>query len=71
MEHISKIKVLDVLSVCLIRHTSYDNCKCTDCKFYGTDCIEAHRYAESAVKLLKAKEVTDGQKQHSIYDSTK
>lgn len=59
MEAISKIKVLDVLSVCLIRHESSD-CKCKDCKFYGADCIEAHKYAESAVKLLKVKEVTDG-----------
>ena len=61
MEQISKIKVLDVLSVCLIRHESVD-CKCKDCKFYGTDCVEAHRYAESAVKLVKVKEVTDGRK---------
>lgn len=59
MEQISKIKVLDVLSVCLIRHESED-CKCKDCKFYGTDCVEAHRYAERAVKLVKFKEVTDG-----------
>ena len=58
MVKISKIKVLDVLSICLIRHESED-CKCKDCKFYGQDCIDAHRYAESAVKLLKAKEVTD------------
>ena len=59
MDQISKIKVLDVLSVCLIRHESQD-CKCKDCRFYGPDCIEAHRYAESAVKLLKVKEVTNG-----------
>lgn len=59
MEQISKIKVLDVLSVCLIRHESED-CKCKDCQFYGEECIAAHRYAESAVKLLKVKEVTDG-----------
>lgn len=56
MDQISKIKVLDVLSVCLIRHESED-CKCKDCQFYGQDCISAHRYAESAVKLLKVKEV--------------
>lgn len=55
---VSKIKVLDVLSVCLIRHES-DDCKCKDCKFYGEECIAAHRYAESAVKSLKVKEVTD------------
>lgn len=60
MDQISKIKVLDVLSICLIRHESND-CKCKDCKFYGDDCIAAHRYAESAVKCLKVKEVTDGQ----------
>lgn len=59
MDQISKIKVLDVLSVCLIRHESTD-CNCTGCKYYGADCIEAHRYAESAVKCLKVKEVTDG-----------
>lgn len=59
MDKISKIKVLDVLSICLIRHESED-CKCKDCKCYGQDCIDAHRYAESAVKLLKAKEVTYG-----------
>lgn len=58
MDKISKIKVLDVLSICLIRHESED-CKCKDCMFYGQYCIDAHRYAESAVKLLKAKEVTD------------
>lgn len=59
MDKISKIKVLDVLSICLIRHESED-CKCKDCKFYGQCCIDAHRYAERAVKLIKAKEVTDG-----------
>ena len=59
MDQISKIKVLDVLSVCLIRHESVD-CKCKDCRFYGPDCIEAHRYAESAVEFLKVKEVTNG-----------
>lgn len=61
MEQISKIKVLDVLSVCLIRHESED-CKCKDCSFYGTDCVDAHRYAEKAVKLLKVKVVTDAKR---------
>lgn len=65
MEQISKIKVLDVLSVCLIRHESED-CKCKDCMFYGTDCVEAHRYAESAVECLKVKEVTDDRKENNI-----
>ena len=59
MDQISKIKVLDVLSVCLIRHDSED-CKCKDCKYYGAECVEAHRYAEAAVKCMKVKEVTDG-----------
>ena len=58
---ISKIKVLDVLSICLIRHESED-CKCKDCRFYGEECIQAHKYAEGAVRSLKVKEVTDGQK---------
>ena len=57
MDQISKIKVLDVLSTCLVRHEAND-CKCKDCCYYGEDCIRAHRYAESAVKLLKVKEVT-------------
>lgn len=56
---ISKIKVLDVLSICLIRHESED-CKCKDCVYYGSECIEAHRCAEGAVRALKVKEVTDG-----------
>lgn len=56
---ISKIKVLDVLSTCLIRHES-EGCKCKDCRFYGEDCIEAHKYAEGAVRSLKVKEVKDG-----------
>ena len=55
---ISKIKVLDVLSICLIRHESED-CKCKDCRCYGEDCIEAHKYAERAVRSLKVKEVND------------
>ncbi len=59
MEQISKIKVLDVLSVCRIRHESED-CKCKDCMFYGPDCINAHKFAESAVRIIKVKEVTDG-----------
>lgn len=58
MAQFSKDKVLDVLSVCLIRHESED-CKCKDCMFFGSDCIDAHRYAENAVRLLKVKEVTD------------
>ena len=62
MDQISKIKVLDVLSICLIRH-EFNDCKCKDCKCYGDDCIAAHRYAELAVKLLKVKEVTDGRKE--------
>lgn len=61
---ISKIKVLDVLSICLIRHESED-CKCKDCAYYGSECIEAHRYAEGAVRSLKVKEVTDG-KQNTL-----
>lgn len=58
MDQISKIKVLNVLSICLIRHESND-CKCKDCKFYGDDCIAAHHYAESAVKSLRVKEIKD------------
>ena len=58
MDRFSKDKVLDILSVCLFRHESED-CKCKDCTFFGADCIDAHKYAESAVKLLKVKEVTD------------
>ena len=57
---ISKIKVLDVLSICMIRHESED-CKCKDCQFYGEDCIRAHRYAEIAVKALKVKEVENAE----------
>ncbi len=59
MDQISKIKVLDVLSVCRIRHESED-CKCKDCMFYGQDCVNAHKFAESAVRIIKVKEVTDG-----------
>ena len=59
MDQISKIKVLDVLSVCLIRHES-TNVNCMGCKYYGPDCIEVHKYAEVAVKCLKVKEVTNG-----------
>lgn len=59
MEQISKIKVLDVLSVCRIRHESEDF-KCKGCIFYGQDCVNAHKFAESVVRIIKVKEVTDG-----------
>ena len=59
MDQISKIKVSDVLSVCLIRHESTTNCKCSDCKYFGSECIEAHRYAAMAVRVLKTKEVQE------------
>lgn len=59
MEDISKNKTLEVLSTCLVRHSA-SSCKCSDCIYYGPECIEAHRYAERAVKSLKIKEVTDG-----------
>lgn len=62
MYQISKERAIDVLSICLIRHES-TTCNCIGCECYGKDCIEAHRYAESAVRVLKVKEVTDGRKE--------
>ena len=60
MEDISKNKTLEVLSTCLIRHSA-SSCKCSDCIYYGTDCINAHTFAHHAVKTFKRnKEVTDG-----------
>ena len=60
MEDISKNKTLEVLSTCLIRHSA-ESCKCSDCIYYGTDCINAHKFAHYAVKTFKRnKEVTDG-----------
>ena len=64
MDQISKIKVSDVLSVCLIRHESTTTCKCSDCKYFGSECIEAHRYADMAVRVLKTKEVQDAEKEN-------
>lgn len=61
MEDISKNKTLEVLSTCLIRHSA-SSCKCSDCIYYGKDCINAHEFAHYAVKSFKRmKEVTDGQ----------
>ena len=60
MSNISKELVLDVLSTCIIRHTT--DTKCKDCKYYGPDCLEAHEYANSAVKYLKKSEVENGRK---------
>ena len=65
MDQISKIKILDVLSICQIRHESTD-CNCMGCKYYGSDCIEAHKYAEAAVKCLKVKEVIDARKENIV-----
>lgn len=65
MEDISKNKALEVLSTCLIRHSA-SSCKCSDCIYYGTDCIKAHEFAHYAVKTFKRnKEVTDG-KQNTL-----
>lgn len=55
---VSKSVVLDVLSVCMIRHEIDTRCK--DCEYYGDKCREAHYYAYRAVDVLKQKEVENG-----------
>ena len=62
---LSKDKVLTVLSTCQLRHEVSSTCKCMDCKYNGTDCQQAHEYAQAAVKLLKVKEVQDDYKRRT------
>lgn len=56
MQEISKIKVMDVMSTCWMRHEMVDP-RCKDCIYCGRDCIDAHRVAESAVRILRKGEL--------------
>ena len=56
MQDISKIKVMDVMSTCRMRHEMVDP-RCKDCIYCGRDCIDAHIVAESAVRILRKGEL--------------
>ena len=56
MQDISKVKVMDVMSTCRMRHEMVD-LRCKDCIYCGRDCIDAHRVAESAVRIVRKGEL--------------
>ena len=59
---ISKNNAIEIMDLCIMRHDA--NRKCIDCIYEGQRCIEAHKYAALAARVILQRDVKKEECKH-------